>query len=244
MRRGVRILIVAVVVLAGLFVAADRVSVAYAQSRAARRIQSGQGLTRRPAVSIKGFPFLTQVLARRLTEVTVTATDVETGAGATESGTGDGRLRLAELTADLHGVELKGGFTGFVADRATGTALVSYADLSAAAPDGVKVSYGGHGSSGKSRVKVTGSLSLPVLGTVRRSVTSTVDVTGGDTVSLHADSIPDAGTIPGLEHLVRSRIDFSRRLSGLPSGITLDSVRATPSGVRISLTGRHVTLSR
>lgn len=242
MRRGVRILIVAVVVLAGLFVAADRVAVVYAQNKAAQRIQSSQGLTSRPTVSIKGFPFLTQVIDRKLDEVTITATNVETAPGTTT--TGDGRLRLARLTADLHGVALQGHFTGFVADTATGTALVSYADLSSGAPKGVTVSYGGKNSAGKGQVKVTGSITVPVFGPIRRSVTSEVDVSGGDTVSLHANSIPEVSAIPGLDHLIRSKIDFSRRLSGLPTSITLDSVRATPDGVEISLTGRHVSLTQ
>jgi hypothetical protein len=230
-------------VLAGLLVAADRIAVAYAESRAADRIQSSQGLTGKPSVSIKGFPFLTQVIGRKLDEVTITAHNVETTTGGTGS---DSRLRIARLSADLHGVALAGHFTGFVADTATGTALVSYADLTAGAPAGVTVSYGGTNAAGKGRVKVSGSVTLPVFGTVKRSVTSTVNVTGGDTVSLHADSIPDVKGIPvpGLEKLVRSKIDFSRRLSGLPSSITLESVRATPDGVEISLTGRHVSLTR
>ncbi len=242
MRRGFRILVVTVLVLAGLFVAADRIAVRYAESKAADRIQSSQGLTSRPSVAIAGFPFLTQVLARRLDEVKVTATNVETAPGTTA--TGDGRLRLAKLTADLHGVVLKGHFTGFVADTATGTALVSYADLSSAAPNGVTVSYGGRNSAGKGQVKVTGSITVPILGTIKRSVTSAVNVSGGDTVSLHANSVPEGNTIPGLEQLVRSKIDFSRRLSGLPSSITLQSVLATPDGVEISLTGRDVSLTQ
>jgi hypothetical protein len=242
MRRGVRILIVTVVVLAGLFVAADRIAVSYAQSRAASSIQSSQGLTSEPSVSIKGFPFLTQVLRRELREVTVTADDVETAPGTTSAG--DGRLRLSRLTADLHDVVLKGHFTGFVADTATGTALVSYADLSQDAPEGVTVSYGGENAAGTGQVKVTGSIAVPVLGTLRRSVTSEVHVSDGDTVSLHADSVPDANTVPGLDKLVRSKIDFSRRLSGLPSSITLKSVTATPAGVEISLSGRDVSLTR
>jgi hypothetical protein len=238
MRRKVTVLIVVVVVLAGLFVAADRISVAYAQSRAADSIRASQDLTTEPTVSIKGFPFLTQVAGRKLDEVVITAKGVETATG------GDDRLRIARLTADLHGVALSGHFTGFVADSATGSATVSYADLSAGAPDGVTVSYGGTNSAGKGQVKVTGSVTVPVLGTIKRSVTSTVNVSGGDTVSLHAVAIPDLSGIPvpGLTQLVRKEVDFSRRLSGLPASITLDSVRATPSGIEIILTGRHVSM--
>ncbi len=240
-RRGVRILIVVVVVLAGLFVAADRIAVSYAQSQVADRIASSQGLSTKPKVSIKGFPFLTQVAGRKLDEVTVTADNVETTPGTTNGG--NGRLRIAHLTSDLRGVRISSSFDSAVADTATGSALVSYAELSAGAPSGVTVSYGGRNSAGQGQVKVTGSIALPGFGAVKRSVVSAVAVSGGNTVQLHAKEIPGAGTIPGLDRLVRDRIDFSRRLSGLPDGISLKSVEATPDGVEISLTGQDVNLT-
>lgn len=239
--RGIRILIVVVVVLGGLFVAADRFAVSYAQSQAAQRIQSSQGLSSEPKVSIKGFPFLTQVLGRELHEVTVTADNVEASAGS--AGSVQGRVRIAHLAADLRDIKISGGFDSAVADTATGTALVSYADLSAGAPAGVSVSYGGANSSGQGQVKVTGSITLPGLGAIKRSVVSDVAVHDGDTVQLHAKAIPGAGTIPGLDHLVREKIDFARRLTGLPAGISLKSVEATPSGIQITLTGRNVSLT-
>ncbi|MBY8885053.1 DUF2993 domain-containing protein [Streptomyces sp. PTM05] len=233
--RGIRILVVVVVVLGGLFVAADRIAVSYAQSKIADRIQSARGLSSKPDVSIKGFPFLTQVAGRDLNEVTATATDFQAAQGTSASG--DGRLRIDKLTVDLHDVRIDSSFSSAVADTATGTALISYADLQQGAPDGVTVSYGGDG-----QVKVSGSITL--LGqTIRRSVVSSVQVTGGNTVQLHAKTIPDAGTIPGLGQLVRDRIDFARTLSGLPAGITLSGVQATQDGVVVSLTGQHVSLT-
>ncbi|PWI45788.1 DUF2993 domain-containing protein [Streptomyces sp. ICBB 8177] len=235
--RGIRILVVVVVVLGGLFVAADRIAVSYAQSKIADRIQSARGLSSKPDVSIKGFPFLTQVAGRDLNEVTATANDFQAEQGTSASG--DGRLRVDKLTVDLHDVRIDSSFSSAVADTATGTALISYADLQQGAPDGVTVSYGGDG-----QVKVSGSVTLPGLGqTVRRSVVSSIQVTGGNTVQLHARSIPGAGTIPGLDQLVRDRIDFARTLSGLPAGITLSGVRATQDGVVVSLTGQHVSLT-
>ncbi len=239
-RRGVWITIAVVVVLGGLLVAADRIALGYAESTAAQRIRSSRGLSREPQVSIKGFPFLTQVIGRKLDDVTVTADDVETAPGTT--GNGEGRLRIAHLTSDMRGVRISGSFNSAVADTATGTALVTYADLSTGAPAGVSVSYGGRNTAGKGEVKVTGTIVLPGFGAVTRSVISDVTVSGGDTVRLHARSVP-GGTIPGLERLVRDKIDFNRNLSGLPAGISLVSVQATPDGVLIALTGRNVALT-
>ncbi len=241
MRRGIRVLLVLVVVLGGLFVAADRLAVSFAESKAADRIQSARGLSAKPSVSIKGFPFLTQLLDKDLSEVTVTAADLQTSPGAAAPGAGP--LRIARFTADLHDVRTNGDYSGATADTATGTALISYAELSKAAPSGVTVSYGGPDSGGKGQVKVTGSLVVPGIGAIQRSVVSEVAVSGGDTVSLHARSIPGGDTIPGLDRLVRRKTDFTTRLSGLPHGITLDSVQATPDGLQFSLTGKNVPLT-
>lgn len=233
LRRWVRVLIVTVVVLAGLLVAADRLSARYAEDRAARQIQTSQDLSAAPSVDIKGFPFLTQVIGRRIGEVTVTADDVTTARGGSRTG-----LRISRLAADLHGVELSGGFRDFVADNATGTALVSYADVSAAAPAGAEVAYGGVNSSGQGQVKVT--FTVPGFGW-HRTVLSSVGLTRGDTVRLSAEDVPKTG-IPVLDRLIRDNADFSRTLSGLPAGITLASVTAGPDGIRFTLTGRHVRL--
>ena len=234
-RRLLRRLVVTVVVLAGLFVAADRLAVTYAQNQAAQRIKTSQDLSAAPAVDVKGFPFLTQVLDHRLDEVTVTAEDV-----ATAPGTGPTSLRISRFAADLHGVTLSGDFRDAVADRATGSALVSYADLSAVAPDGATVAYAGQDSAGRGQVKVT--FSLPGLAALHRGVISSVSVSGGDTVRLSAKSVPRTG-IPAIDDAIRGRTGFSRTLSGLPAGLTLSSVTAGPDGIRFTLAGRHVNLT-
>src|SRR6478609_377882 len=111
MRRGIRVLLMVIVVLGGLFVAADRLTVAYAQSQAAEKIQSMKGLTDKPNVSIKGFPFLTQVAARDLNEVTVNIDNLTAPAGGVSTG-GSDLLRVAHFTADLHHVRINGNFAG------------------------------------------------------------------------------------------------------------------------------------
>ncbi|AEW94909.1 MULTISPECIES: LmeA family phospholipid-binding protein [Streptomycetaceae] len=242
MRRGIRILLILVVVVVGLLVAADRIALSVAESKAADRIQSAEGLSAKPGVSVKGFPFLTQVLAKNLDEVTVSATDLHPNGTTVEGATGP--LTIARFDADLRDVRINSDFSSAVADTASGTALVSYADLTKAAPSGVSVSYGGTDSSGKGRVKVTGSITLPVLGqTLHRSVLSEISLDGGNAVRLRAQEIPGGDAVPGLDQLVRSKTDFTRRLSGLPHGIQLSSIRATLQGVEITLTGKNVSLT-
>ncbi|MFE0426382.1 DUF2993 domain-containing protein, partial [Streptomyces sp. NPDC058953] len=69
--RALRISLITAVVLGGLFVAADRVAVNYAESKVADKVRSSQGLSRTPDVSINGFPFLTQVAGKQLDDVDV-----------------------------------------------------------------------------------------------------------------------------------------------------------------------------
>lgn len=233
--RALRIGLTVLFVLAVLFVAADRVSVKLAEDKAAEQIKKASGVpaSAHASVDIKGFPFLTQVAGRELDEVDGDLSGIRTEAA-------DQQLTVTRISAELHDVHIRGDYSSAVAERANGTALVSYADLTKAAPSGVRVSWGGKDDQGKGRVKVSGGISL--LGhTFQRSVTSTVHVSG-DTVKLHAVKVPGAG-VPGLDHLIRNKIDFARRIGGLPSGLALDRVAATKKGVEVSVRGKNVEIS-
>jgi LmeA-like phospholipid-binding len=236
--RAIRAVLITLVVLGVLFVAADRISVAVAEHEAANEFKKSQPIEGGASVSIKGFPFLTQVLDGDIHRVHASAKGIVAEAQG-------GSLRITRFDADLHDVKLSDGFSTATAHTVDGTALISYKDLSDAAPDGVTVSYGGRSDEpGTSKVKVTGRITIPVLGkTWQRSVTSDVRLEGGNRVTLHARSIPDTG-IPGLADEVRKRIDFSQQVTGLPEGIRLDEVKAGPDGVTIKVSGTGVSLSR
>ncbi|MEW2219976.1 DUF2993 domain-containing protein [Streptomyces sp. NPDC006990] len=236
--RALRTGLVILVILTGLFVAADRVAVNLAEDKVAEKLkgQLGSASSGDPSVSIEGFPFLTQVAGKQLDKVKV---DVE-GVTATAN---DRQVRLSRITMEALDVKLSNNFSTAVADRATGTVHLSYADLSKAADDGVRVSYGGKSTSGKDQVKVTAGIVLPVVGrTIERSVYSTVSVTGGDTVRLHADEVPGS-KVPGVEDAIRKKIDFDRRIDRLPDGLRLEKVEATKSGVDVSMAGTDVRLA-
>ncbi|RST17224.1 DUF2993 domain-containing protein [Streptomyces sp. WAC05374] len=228
--RALRILLVTAVILGGLFTIADRLAVNYAESEAAERIRANQGLAGTPDVSIKGFPFLTQVMGKELEQVDVTLTGVEASAGGR-------KVRVAEMTAALKDVRLENNFSTAVAASASGTARISYADLAQASREEVTLGYGGNG-----KVKVTGSVEVPVLGKVTRSVLSSVSLVGGDTIRVRADKVPGEG-IPGLEERIRERTDFDRQVGGLPAGLKLSKVEATPEGLAITVTGTNVVLA-
>ncbi|MER5781460.1 DUF2993 domain-containing protein [Streptomyces mobaraensis] len=232
--RAIRTLLILFVILGGLFVAADRVAVWYVEDEAAGKIQSSQNMSGKPDVSIKGFPFLTQVADSKLDEVEVSLD------GGVTAGTGDKSIRVSDFDATLHGVRVDSSFTSAVADRATGTAHISYEDLSRIAGQGITVGYGGKDASGTSRVKVTGSIPLP-MGVVKRSVVSTVSLAGDTRVRVHAEKVPS--DLPGLEGLIRSKTDFEREITGLPRGIKLEKVETNEKGVEITLGGTGVRLA-
>ncbi|MET7904322.1 DUF2993 domain-containing protein [Streptomyces sp. NPDC005336] len=226
--RALRITLILVVILGGLFVAADRIAVYLAESKAADRIKSSQGLTSTPHVSIKGFPFLTQIAGKELDEVDV-------GVDGLTTDTGGGRsVRVTELDAQLHNVRISGNFSSATADRATGSAHISYADLSQAAGPGVTVGYD---PAGGNQVKITGNL----LG-FNLSARSKVTIVNGDTIRMHAETIP-GGSIPQWEEKVRERTDVDRKIEGLPQGMRLDTVVTDRDGIDVSVTGNNVALT-
>ncbi|MFH8886360.1 DUF2993 domain-containing protein [Streptomyces californicus] len=227
--RALRILLVLVVLLGGLFLAVDRAAVYFAESEAEDRVAMSADGAASTEISIKGFPFLTQLAASRLDRVDLELTGMKTSAGGRA-------VRVSEVRAQLHDVKLGSGYRSATAARATGTALVSYKDLTAAASDGVVVEYGGKG-----KAKVTGT--VEVLGRpISRSVLSTVTRADGHTVKVRADKVPGEG-IPGVEDLIRQRTDFEGDIDGLPQGLELQEVEVTEKGLEITVTGSNVSLT-
>ncbi|MFR9675945.1 DUF2993 domain-containing protein [Streptomyces sp. TR06-5] len=235
--RALRRTLVVLLVLAGLFVAADRIALHLAESRAADRIENARGVasTDSTSVDIRGFPFLTQVAGKNLDRVDVELTGMTTASA-------DRRITVSRMAATLRDVRLGDDYGSAVARDATGTAEISYADLNAIAPDGIEVSYAGKERARKNQVRITAS--IEVLG--RRlefpePIYSTVRVLGDDRLELRADVVPGA-SIPGAEAQVRQRVDFGRGVDGLPSGLALEKAEATKGGLRFTVTGTDVPL--
>ncbi|MEU5031173.1 LmeA family phospholipid-binding protein [Streptomyces milbemycinicus] len=229
--RALRITAIVFVVLGILFVAADRLAVYFAESEAADKIKTSQGLTNTPDVSIKGFPFLTQVAGKELDEVEIGMDGLTTDAG------GGRTVRVTKLNASLHNVRISSSFSSATADSATGSAHISYADLSTAAGQGITVGYAGKDESGRGRVKITGQL----MG-LSMSTYSTVTIVNGDTIRMRAESVPGS-KIPGWEEKVRQRTDIDRKIDGLPTGMRLDKVETDEDGVDVSVVGNNVELA-
>ncbi|MFH8794765.1 DUF2993 domain-containing protein [Streptomyces sp. NPDC017941] len=246
-KRAIRILLIVVVVLGGLFVAADRFAVSFAENEAAEKIKSQEGLSSTPDVSIKGFPFLTQALGGKLD-------DVEIGIKDYDAKSGGDTIRVADLSATMHGVDFSSDYSSATADRAAGVARISYDELlKAAKSEPVKLPLGAtgevvglsDGGNGKIKVEVEvskGGTKLPkpvhVLSSLRVE---------GDSIKVHADTIPDKIDVLGVslplpEGMVRNVTDFEEQITDLPGGVQLDTVQAAPDGLDVAVKGENVDL--
>ncbi|MGV9502756.1 LmeA family phospholipid-binding protein [Streptomyces sp. NPDC003642] len=243
--RALRILLIFAVVLGGLFVIADRLAVNFAEDEAADRLKTTENLATTPDVSIKGFPFLTQVVGGSLD-------DIEVGIDSYEAAAGDGarKIRIDDLRADMKGVEFSGDYSSATAATATGTATVAYDELLKTAKSeptqvapGVTANVVGLSDGGNGKIKV--AVEATVLGTRLPepvSVLSTVTVVDG-TVRVKADGLPKFAGVDLAENRVRTITDFQQRIDGLPGGIELDKVQAAPDGVEITVKGSNVRLA-
>lgn len=252
--RALRIFLIVVVVLAGVFVAADRIAVSFAQDKAADELRSSENLSEKPDVSINGFPFLTQIAGGELDDVRVGIKDyTATTGGASGDGAaaqGSATIHITDLNAQMKGVTFANSFSTATADSATGSARISYAELLKAArvqpvevAPGVtaKVTHLSDGGNGKIKVTVAAT----VLGKELKepiTVLSTLRV-DGDVVKAHADAAPKIGGVPTPESKVRQITDFQQTITGLPAGIHIDQVSAAPDGVHVTVVGSHVHLA-
>jgi LmeA-like phospholipid-binding len=207
-----------VLVLAVLFVVLDRVAVAYAENQAAKQMQS-QGFPAKPDVTIKGFPFLTQVAARRLNDVHITASDVPAGP-----------VKFS-FAADATDVLLNPGFQSGTISHVTGTGVIPFSSVSSA------LGAGGSGltisSAGGNNVKV----SLNIAG-FDVSMTGSVEQTGPNTLKVHLNQpsgIPVSLPIP---------TDFTIHIPTLPLHLTIQSVRVTSQGVVVHATGSDIKFTQ
>ena len=124
-RRSLVVLVVLLVVLAGLFVVADRVAANVAESRISDQAATemrNRGITsaQEPDVSVGGFPFLTQVLAGTYQKVTISVDQPQSG-----------RVKLQHLTIEANQVHaplntLTSGQGQVTADTVTGTAKLGW----------------------------------------------------------------------------------------------------------------------
>ena len=228
-RRGPFIALITVIVLLILLVVSDRVANAYAENQMASQIQSSLGLSGKPNVTIHGFPFWTQLIARDFKNVTITASN-ETINSASAGG---GALEVASLNATLHGLHFQGfsSTSSATVDQFNATALITFTALGniGGVPQGVTIA-----ADGSNQVTAT----LNVLG-LNLSATAQVTVSGPNQIHVH---VTDFGGMP--TNALGNFADFTFSIPKLPAGVTIQSVSVTQQGVMVTIAGQNTTLSQ
>jgi len=221
-RRATTVLITVLVLLVALFVAADRIAVAYAQNMIASKIQTQASLSAKPSVSIKGFPFLTQVAAHDIRQVDISASNVT-----------EAKVTISSIIATATGVHLSSGFNGATIDQINGTALITYASLenvlqipgATIAPDP---------SGGANAVTISeGSLA---------SATGHVTLNGTNKVTVRIDSLGGlAGILSGA---FGSASSYNLTIPTLPVGLKVTGLTTTSQGIQLQASAHNTTLSQ
>jgi hypothetical protein len=246
--RGLRILLIVVVILGALFVVVDRVAVHFAEQEAASKVKTSENLASTPDVSIKGFPFLTQVASGELDDVELGVNQYEAPTGNTAASGGATSIRIDDLKADMKDVKFSNGYSTATAASATGTASISYDQLLKAAKSqptevftGVTAQLVSLSDGGDGKIKADMKVTVTGIGTTTYPVLSTVTVEG-NTVKVHADNLPKL-VVNLADSRVRSITDFQQTINELPGGVKLDSVQAAQGGVDIKVKGSNVNLA-
>ncbi len=214
-----------------LLLVLDRVGAAVAEAALARQLQRTQHLAEQPSVTIRGFPFLTQALRGRYTQIDLTAQNLQRQG-----------VHVSTATVHLFGVlvntgDVLGGRAGTIrVTRETGTAELSYADLNtllrhAGGPLGALATIS---AAGPGRIRITGPAGL----TLRAAVT----------VSSRGILItPNPGDLsalpPFLATPVTAALAAPLPLPSLPLGVRLVSGTVDSRGVHLRGTANSVTLS-
>jgi hypothetical protein len=227
-RRGRRlgVLVIVVIVLVGLLLGADFLGRKYAENRVAAQIQK-QGFPTRPSVTIDGFPFLTQLVSRDFSEVQIAAGSIT-----------EGPLQIHSIDATLHRVLVNSSYSGGRVTQLNGSADVTFAALASAMTSEAGV---------LSRV-INGMLTLSAAGSdevqatlsvAGLSETATWRVTVPDPHEISVQLVSGGGVLPSS---VLSGIGtITINIPGLPMGLGLASISATPSGLVASVTGHNVS---
>ena len=223
-------------IIAGLIIVAlvviDRVTKFVAEGQAEARIQETYGLAERPDVTVRGFPFLTQILSRELNRVDLSLDNAQVGT-------------LTGLNVDVTArtIEIDSAATGR-AEVVSGRLTLPYDSLASVARDAgatvTDLSYAGE----PGLIAIAAQLDLPT-GELEAVAYSVVRLEESRiTVRLERIEVNGESAPPGLDLAVGDQLDFAIELPDVPGvgEITVDAVEAREDGIAVLVTGRDVAV--
>lgn len=224
-------LLVVVLLLGGLFVVADRVTVGLVETRVAREIAAAAALPGTPEVDITGFPFLTQAVEGRYDDVRISLTAAQLG--QPEGTRADVTLRGVEVPlSDV----FSGAVTQIPVEAIDGTATLSYALLSAELGPDTTLSREGDG------LRITGTVEL--LGQrLRLTAAGQVTLEGADLVVDVQEATGAGIDVPQwLLGQAADLLDLRYTVPPLPFGLQLTDVTPVDDGVEVRVAAEDTVL--
>jgi hypothetical protein len=219
-RRWPAVLVVLLLLIVAALAIGDQVFRSYVQKRFAEQIQSSFKLSAQPSVSIKGWPFTTQVLRHDIGTVDAS------GSGVTAA---NGKLKFS-YTGQITGLHLNSSFSGGTAQQVTLRLLLPFSSLDSEVNSAVTLSADPAG--GPDAVKA----SLGAAG----SLTGTVKLVSSNDIALRFNSASGlASLVPGL-----SGQTVNLDVPQLPAGITFKSVSVSSQGIAANVTGSNISLTK
>jgi hypothetical protein len=221
-------LLVVLVVILALGGIGDQVAKSYAQNDIAKQVQSS-GLSAKPSVSIKGWPFLTQILAHDVKTIDISANNVTTTGG---------KLPVS-FTARATGVHLNSSFNGATIDHITGQVTISYQSLDSYL--GNSIGIPGLTSISISPDPAKGPNAVTANAAGIASVNATVVKTGANQITVKFGSLGGIASLLGGSGSIPDQvIDIPK----LPLGLVVGSPEATSQGIVIPASASNTTLTQ
>lgn len=223
-RRGRRwiMTIFALIVVLILLVIGDRVALAVAENDMADQFVSN-GLPVKPSVTIEGFPFLTQLIARDFRQVNISASNIPAGP-----------VTITSATGTLTGLHFNSSFNGATVDHMTVTLFTSFSALAGA---------GGLGNvagitvtpAGPDLLKITASVAGVLSDTEEAKVTQT----GPQQISVQV--LNNGGALGGV---LSSFGSFTFNLpKGVPASLRITGITLNAQGLTVTAAANDANLS-
>jgi hypothetical protein len=209
-----------------ILVVLDRLAVYFVQGKIASEIQD-QGFSTKPDVSVKGFPFLTQVATRDLKDIEISSNRVKAGP-----------VVIKSLDADMKNTKVDSSFSGGTVGHLDGSGLISFGGLSNTignlAGGGPLTSLLGSGltlsSAGHNEIKAKVDLAV-ISGS---AVLKVVRVSG---TKLKVQLVSSHGLPSELTDELKN---LTVPIPSLPLGLKIQSVSVTSAGISIHVIGNNV----
>jgi len=212
-----------VIVVLILLVIGDRVALAVAENDMADQFVSN-GFPVKPSVTIEGFPFLTQLVARDLRKVDISASNIPAGP-----------VTITSATGTLNGLHFNSSFNSATVDHVTVRIFVSFAALAGA---------GGLGNvanltitpAGPNLLKITGSLGGVLSDTEEAKITQS----GPQQISVQA--VNNGGALSGVLSQFGS---YTFNLpKGVPASLRITGLSLNAQGLTATAAADNAKLSQ